>query len=395
MPGLSPPPTLPPGHQRVGPISVGPPIVHTGGVPDRETIDIYEQRAEEWVSARGPQDADHVAWVERTRGPGPVVDLGCGPGWNLPTLSPPRIALDAAAAMLAQVPDHAPGTPAVRAGAERLPFATGSLGGAVANRVHLHLPRRDIPMALADLHRALAPGAPAFVRVLGREQGHDVRARGPFAGRLFSTWAPGELEPICRGAGFELEGVERSEPDRDRLVDLSLRLRRADTLADTVGPQMRLLVCGLNPSPAAATAGVGFARPGNRFWPAARAAGLVTVDRDPYHALLEHGMGMTDLVKRVTRRADELSADEYRTGLDRLERLVAWLQPRAVCFVGLAGWRAAVDRSARAGVQTETIGGRPVYLMPSTSGLNAHATPDDLADHLRAAARLADDQPPD
>jgi TDG/mug DNA glycosylase family protein len=152
---------------------------------------------------------------------------------------------------------------------------------------------------------------------------------------------------------------------------------------------MRLLVCGLNPSVYAADAGVGFARPGNRFWPAARAAGLVTVDRDARAALVQHGVGMTDLVKRATPRADQLTRDEYRAGLARVERLVHWLEPGAVCFVGLAGWRAAVDRRAVAGVQPDGIGGRPAYVMPSTSGLNARVPVGELADHLRAAAALA------
>ena len=82
---------------------------------------------------------------------------------------------------------------------------------------------------------------------------------------------------------------------------------------------------------------------------------------------------MTDLVKRATPRAAELTRDEYREGFARVERLCAWLQPAAVCFVGLAGWRAAADRHAQPGWQSE-VGGRPVYVMPSTSGLNA-ATP--------------------
>jgi TDG/mug DNA glycosylase family protein len=148
---------------------------------------------------------------------------------------------------------------------------------------------------------------------------------------------------------------------------------------------MRLLVCGLNPSLNAADAGVGFARPGNRFWPAAMAAELVTVDRDPWHALRHHGVGFTDLVKRATVGAAELSADEYRAGFVRLERLAAWLEPQAVAFVGLAGWRAAVDGKAVAGPQDRTVGGRPVYVMPSSSGLNARSTVDSLAEHLRAA----------
>ena len=171
-----------------------------------------------------------------------------------------------------------------------------------------------------------------------------------------------------------------------------VRATRARTLPDTVGPGMRLLVCGLNPSVFSADAGIGFARGGNRFWPAARAAGLVSVDRDPHHTLIGHRVGMTDLVKRATARADELSGDEYRAGLERVARLAAWLRPGALCFVGLAGWRATVDRRAAAGPQPP-LGATAVYVMPSTSGLNARTSPAELATHLRAAATLADEQP--
>ena len=99
---------------------------------------------------------------------------------------------------------------------------------------------------------------------------------------------------------------------------------------------------------------------------------------------------MTDLVKRATTGAAALTAAEYRAGFGRVDRLVRWLGPAAVCFVGLAGWRAAVDRRAGAGPQPSGIGGRPVYVMPSTSGANAHASLDTLTAHLRAAAALAD-----
>src|SRR6476646_2971135 len=128
---------------------------------------------------------------------------------------------------------------------------------------------------------------------------------------------------------------------------------------------MRLLVCGLNPSLRAADAGVGFVTPGNRFWPAALAAGVVTTDRDPVRALTVDGIGMTDLVKRASPRASSLTRAEYAEGLERIDRLVEWLRPGAVCFVGLAGWRAAVDRKGVAGVQPETLGDTPVYVMPS------------------------------
>jgi double-stranded uracil-DNA glycosylase len=224
------------------------------------------------------------------------------------------------------------------------------------------------PMALAHLHRDMAVGSPLALQVDRDDCDAEQGAR---------------LRDLVVGAGFDIDELKVEE----RCI--RVRARRARTLADTVGPGMRLLVCGLNPSLYAADFGVGYARPGNRFWPAARAAGIVERDRDPVDALMRHGMGMTDLVKRATTGASELTPAEYRAGTTRVERLARWLRPGAVCFVGLAGWRAAVDRNAAPGEQAAGFGGVPAYVMPSTSGANAHARLDDLADHLRAAAALS------
>ena len=230
-----------------------------------------------------------------------------------------------------------------------------------------------VPLALAELHRSLPVGDRVEVLLpdgFGRPH-HD--GDGP----------PG-VEPILTGAGFEMVSTSLDHAGRS-----SNLVRRERTLPDTVAHGMQVLTCGLNPSLFAADAAVGYARAGNRFWPAALAAGLVSVDRDPLHALRAHGVGMTDLVKRATVGADELDAGEYRYGITRLTRLCAWLRPAVVCFVGLAGWRVAVDRTARPGRQDARIGDSVVYLMPSTSGRNAATGLDDLARHFRSAAALA------
>jgi TDG/mug DNA glycosylase family protein len=83
-----------------------------------------------------------------------------------------------------------------------------------------------------------------------------------------------------------------------------------------------------------------------------------------------------------------VSRDEYAHGIDRVERLVRWLRPGAVCFVGLAGWRAAVNKKAVAGEQADGFAGVPAYVMPNPSGLNASTTPEGFVAHLRAAAAL-------
>jgi double-stranded uracil-DNA glycosylase len=359
---------------------------------DRATVDVYEARHGDWESRRSPRFIEDARALGARAGTGPVADLGCGTGWYAAVLPEPTIAIDATHAMLLRTGQLAPAALRARGDLCALPLRTASLHGAWARNSYVHVPSVEVPLALADLHRALVPAAPFHLTFFGG----DVEGRGVFAdddlpGRYFSTWERRRLVDVATGAGLRAEVTERRNDAGD--VAYSVVGIRERTLPDTVGAHMRLLVCGLNPSLYAADAGVGYARPGNRFWPAALAAGLVERDRDPWHALRAHGVGMTDVVKRATVSAGELSHAEYRDGFARIERLVRWLAPRAICFVGLAGWRAAVDRSAQPGVQDRDIGGVPVYLMPSTSGLNAHARLDELAEHLRAAVALAAARP--
>jgi TDG/mug DNA glycosylase family protein len=160
------------------------------------------------------------------------------------------------------------------------------------------------------------------------------------------------------------------------------------TLPDVVGPDMRVLICGLNPSVYAARMGVHYGRPGNRFWPAALEAGLVTKDRDTHHALRVDHVGWTDLVRRATVAASELSTADYKTGAIRLAKTIRKYRPRVVCFVGLTGWRAVIDKGAVAGPQPLGFAGTAAYVMPNTSGLNAHATHADFVAHLRAVRAM-------
>jgi TDG/mug DNA glycosylase family protein len=291
--------------------------------------------------------------------------------------------------MLREVPDRAPGALRVQADLESLPLRAGALGGAWASKSYQHLEAERLPAALADLHRTLVVGSPLAMTVFAGDGVVRTGDEDEFPGRFFTLWDPGRLRDVVEGAGFVVEDL-RVEEARPGWPPLRVRARRARMLADRVGPGLRLLVCGLNPSLYAADAGVEFARPGNRFWPAALAAGLVTRDRDPDHALRVHRVGFTDLAKRASPGADELTADELRAGLGRVERLCAWLRPGALCLLGLAGWRAAVDRRAGAGPQDRRLGGVPVYVMPNPSGRNAHTTPAALVEHLRAAMALAD-----
>ena len=231
-------------------------------------------------------------------------------------------------------------------------------------------PVTELPLALADLHLSLVPDDEVVVQLSVKPS---------------TDWCRERVMDLVIGAGFLPCGKIVK-----KLSGFELQLKRIRSLPDTVGPSMRVLIVGLNTSPYSADHGIGYGRPGNRFWPAALKAGLVSVDRDPRHALSCHGVGMTDLVRRTTARADQVERVEFEAGFERAQRLVTWLRPKVCCFVGLSGWRQVVNRKAVAGWQASSIGGSLVYVMPHTSGLNAHSRLEDLVGHLLAVSARAD-----
>ena len=156
----------------------------------------------------------------------------------------------------------------------------------------------------------------------------------------------------------------------------------AKPVRDILGPDLRVLFCGINPSLISAQRGHHFARPGNRFWPALDRAGftprLLTPDEDG--ELPRWGLGITNLVDRPTRAAAELGPEELRAGAAALEALVRRWRPGVLAMVGLTAWRTGFDRPrASIGRQSETVGGAPVWVLPNPSGLNAHYQLPDLA----------------
>ncbi|MDQ1083595.1 MULTISPECIES: mismatch-specific DNA-glycosylase [Microbacterium] len=173
---------------------------------------------------------------------------------------------------------------------------------------------------------------------------------------------------------------------------------RDATIPDLVEPGVRLLFVGINPGLWTAATGTPFARPGNRFWPALVAAGMLPalpryaepLGDDDRRMIVDAGIGVSNLVARATARADELSRDELRAGASALAARVAVWRPRAVAVVGLTAYRQGFDRPrAVAGRQSESIADVPTWVLPNPSGLNAHDTVATLAQAYAEPARAA------
>ena len=170
-----------------------------------------------------------------------------------------------------------------------------------------------------------------------------------------------------------------------------MKTARLETLPDLLRDGLDVVFVGINPSVYSVERGHYFARPTNRFWPclsrsilSRRARQALSVERlGPEHdrALLDHGIGFTDLVKRATAKASELAPSEFAPAVRHLLAKLERHRPRIACFHGVTGFR-PVHRlltgqvsEIKLGPQDLLLGPTRVYLVPNPSGANAHVTP--------------------
>jgi len=187
-------------------------------------------------------------------------------------------------------------------------------------------------------------------------------------------------------------------PDRRRLSREELLSFEGAFVDDLFDDRTRLLFVGINPGLWTAAVNAHFARAGNRFWPALHRAGILPKSLDvtagmadtDRELVLDHGIGISNLVPRASARADELSRAELIAGGQRLVDLVTAIRPSVVAILGLTAYRQAFGRrDAVAGAQPDSIGPSELWVLPNPSGLNAHETVDSLAGAYRATAVAA------
>ncbi|MEW6735237.1 MAG: G/U mismatch-specific DNA glycosylase [Acidobacteriota bacterium] len=152
-------------------------------------------------------------------------------------------------------------------------------------------------------------------------------------------------------------------------------------VADVIAPDLLVLFCGINPGLYTAAIGHHFGRPGNRFWPTLYHAGFTKRLLSPFqeNELLTHGYGITNIVNRATASADELSPEELIKGGEQLIEKIRRYRPIILAILGVGAYRTAFRHpKALLGKQPETIGETLIWVLPNTSGLNAHYQSQDL-----------------
>jgi len=240
------------------------------------------------------------------------------------------------------------------------------------------VPWQRVINARGEVSPRSTPGTDELQRAILEREGVTFDAHGRVSFARFG-WEPG-------GRAIRT-GAKRVRPSAADLA--AARDRR---IRDVIAPGLAVLFCGINPSLYSAATGHHFARPGNRFWPVLQRAGFTPRVFAPAEQaqLVGHGVGITNLVARATATAAELAPAELAAGRRRLTAKVRRVKPRLVAVLGIDAYRQAFGRPrAGLGRQPETLAGRPLWVLPNPSGLNAHYQLDDLAKLYRSLRRAA------
>jgi cyclopropane fatty-acyl-phospholipid synthase-like methyltransferase len=172
-------------------------------VSDRETIDIYNQKAGEYAGLTDDaNDADPrlAAFITACPKGGHVLDFGCGPGASAALMAKAGLqvsATDASQEMIAMAERH-DGVSATQATFADL-NESGIYDGVWANFSLLHAPRKDMPEYLSAIHKSLKPQGAFFIALKTGEG--EKRDR---IGRFYTYYSREELDGLLINAGFTL-----------------------------------------------------------------------------------------------------------------------------------------------------------------------------------------------
>jgi double-stranded uracil-DNA glycosylase len=163
------------------------------------------------------------------------------------------------------------------------------------------------------------------------------------------------------------------------------------TLPDHLRPGLDVVFIGINPGLYSVRRGHYFARSTSRFWPAFSRSKLSERMRRelrintllPEHdsELPRFGIGLTDVVKRPSANAAELTRSDFAQWVPVLVEKLRHYAPRVACFHGLTAYRPFCQATFKPsgippvlGGQPESVGATRLFVVPNPSPAHAHFT---------------------
>ena len=146
---------------------------------------------------------------------GRVFDVGCGAAGHITRYLADQgadvVGVDLSAVSVEVARQRQPTLPFEVADMRELPAADGALAGLVAFYSVIHLPREQVPVALAEFRRVLRPGGVLLIAMHGGEISSDDWFGHPVSVRA-SLWSLPELTAALSKAGFDIKRQRARRP---------------------------------------------------------------------------------------------------------------------------------------------------------------------------------------
>jgi TDG/mug DNA glycosylase family protein len=165
-----------------------------------------------------------------------------------------------------------------------------------------------------------------------------------------------------------------------------------DDLPDLVGPEPRVVFCGMACAESTKVREHYYAGPGNNFWQMLHRSGLTPDELGPPddERVVALGLGLTDLVRHISTSPPTYDVDEL------VAKVETW-RPEWLAFtsktVAQGAAKALGLRKPQLGVAAWELAGAQVFVLPGTSGANQRKDYDGRPDRLswwRDLASLAE-----
>ena len=146
---------------------------------------------------------------------------------------------------------------------------------------------------------------------------------------------------------------------------------------DILARNLDVVFCGLNPASTAVVDGHNFSHRSNRFWAVLHLAGFTDRRLRPEEEqrLLDYRCGITAVVRRPTKSADEVSQEEFREAGPGFELKMRRCAPRSIAFLGKRAISALIGTSdVPWGRLPAGYASTMAWVLPNPSGRNRNFT---------------------
>jgi SAM-dependent methyltransferase len=193
--------------------------------------DVYAALFSEGTTGQPVDHALLTAFAELVRVPGPVADLGCGPGHATAWLDAHGLTafgVDLSPAMVTLARQAYPSLRFEVGSMDALDLPDDALAGALVWYSFIHTPPEELPKTFAELYRVTAPGGQLL---LGFFASNDDAVR-TFDHRVSMAyrWPLDQLADLLRKAGFaELARLTREPEESERFLHGRLLFHKQPT----------------------------------------------------------------------------------------------------------------------------------------------------------------------